>query len=44
MIEDALRKEINYRVVAGIKFYERKEIKDFFVILGLVVNDKDSLI
>jgi DNA helicase-2/ATP-dependent DNA helicase PcrA len=28
-IEDALRKyKIQYRVIGGVKFYERKEIKD----------------
>ena len=44
IIEDALRKEsIAYRVVAGIKFYERKEIKDLLCYLRCVVNDKDSL-
>ncbi|MBD64012.1 MAG: ATP-dependent DNA helicase PcrA [Halobacteriovoraceae bacterium] len=43
-IEDALRKEkIPYKVVAGIKFYERKEVKDLLCYLRLVVNDKDSL-
>lgn len=44
IIEDALRKDsIAYRVVAGIKFYERKEIKDLLSYLRCVVNDKDSL-
>jgi DNA helicase-2/ATP-dependent DNA helicase PcrA len=44
MIEDALRKSrIPYRVVAGIKFYERKEIKDLLSYLRVVVNEKDSL-
>ena len=44
VIEDALRgAKIPYRVVAGIKFYERKEIKDMLGYLRLVVNDKDSL-
>ena len=44
MIEDALRKEnIAYKVVAGMKFYERKEIKDMLSYIRCVVNDKDSL-
>lgn len=44
VIEDSLRGlKIPYRVVAGIKFYERKEIKDMLAYLRLVVNDKDSL-
>lgn len=44
MIEDSLRQgRISYRVVAGIKFYERKEIKDLLAYIRLIVNDKDSL-
>ncbi len=44
MFEDALRREsIPYRIVAGIKFYERKEIKDLISYLCLVLNEKDSL-
>lgn len=43
-IEDALRKiKIPYRVVAGIKFYERKEIKDLLSYIRIVVNGSDSL-
>jgi DNA helicase II / ATP-dependent DNA helicase PcrA len=43
-IEDALRRSsIAYRVVGGIKFYERKEIKDIVSYLRAVVNEKDSL-
>ena len=44
MIEDVLRQNrIPYRVVAGIKFYERKEIKDLIAYMRIVVNEKDSL-
>jgi DNA helicase II / ATP-dependent DNA helicase PcrA len=44
VLEDALRKEkINYHIVAGIKFYERKEIKDMLSYMRVVVNRKDSL-
>ena len=44
ILEDALRKKnISYRVVAGIKFYERKEIKDMLSYVRAVVNDKDAL-
>ena len=44
IIEDYLRKEgIPYRVVAGIKFYERKEIKDMLAYMRIVINPKDSL-
>lgn len=43
-VEDALRKEkFPYRVVAGIKFYDRKEIKDMLSYMRVVVNKKDSL-
>lgn len=43
-IEDALRREkFPYRVVAGIKFYDRKEIKDMISYMRIVVNKKDSL-
>lgn len=44
MIEDALRKlNIPYKVVAGVKFYERKEIKDMLCYLRCLVNEKDAL-
>ena len=44
LIEDSLRRiNIPYKVVAGIKFYERKEIKDLLSYVRCVVNDKDSL-
>lgn len=43
-VEDALRKEkFPYRVVAGIKFYDRKEVKDMIAYMRVVVNKKDSL-
>ncbi|MFY7992904.1 MAG: ATP-dependent helicase [Bacteriovoracaceae bacterium] len=43
-IEDALRREkFPYRVVAGMKFYERKEVKDMLAYMRVVVNKKDSL-
>lgn len=43
-IEDALLKaKIPYRVVAGIRFYDRKEIKDLLSYLRIIINPKDSL-
>lgn len=43
-LEDALRREkFPYRVVAGIKFYDRKEVKDLLSYMRVVVNKKDSL-
>ncbi|MCP4913934.1 MAG: UvrD-helicase domain-containing protein [Oligoflexia bacterium] len=44
IIEDYLRKaNIPYKVVGGVKFYERKEIKDLLAYLRIVVNPKDNL-
>lgn len=44
IIEDQLRKlSIPYRIIGGIKFYDRKEVKDLISYLRLVVNPKDSL-
>lgn len=43
-LEDALRvNRIPYRIIAGLKFYERKEVKDLLCYLRLVVNPKDAL-
>lgn len=41
--EGLMREGIQYRIVGGIKFYERKEIKDIIAYLMLVYNQKDSL-
>jgi DNA helicase-2/ATP-dependent DNA helicase PcrA len=38
-----LKSNIPYQVVGGIKFYERKEIKDILAYLRLVVNPHDDL-
>jgi DNA helicase-2/ATP-dependent DNA helicase PcrA len=44
LIEDELRaSNIPYRIVGGIKFYDRKEVKDLISYLKLVANPKDSL-
>ncbi len=44
VIEDALRKtKFSYRIVGGIKFYDRKEVKDLLSYLRIIVNSKDSL-
>lgn len=44
LIEDGLRKyKLPYRVIGGVKFYERKEIKDMLGYLRLIINPKDSL-
>ncbi|MCX6640009.1 MAG: UvrD-helicase domain-containing protein [bacterium] len=42
--EDALRKnQIPYTIVGGLRFYERKEIKDFLGYLRLLVNPSDLI-
>lgn len=42
-IEDALRRNgMPYVIVGGIRFYERKEIKDILGYLRLIVNPKDE--
>lgn len=43
-IEDELRKQaIPYKIVGGVKFYNRKEVKDVLAYLRLIVNPKDDL-
>ena len=43
-IEDILRREdIPYKIVGGLKFYERKEIKDIIAYLRLIQNTNDNL-
>ncbi len=43
-IEDILRREnIPYKIVGGLKFYERKEIKDIIAYLRLIQNNADNL-
>ncbi|MBD1370784.1 DNA helicase PcrA [Hazenella sp. IB182357] len=44
VLEDVLMKaNIPYTIVGGIKFYERKEIKDVLAYLRLIVNPQDDL-
>ena len=43
-IEDILRREnIPYKIIGGLKFYERKEIKDIISYLRLIQNPSDNL-
>ena len=43
-IEDILRREdIPYKIIGGLKFYERKEIKDAIAYLRLIQNNADNL-
>ncbi len=43
-IEDIFRREnVPYKVIGGLKFYERKEIKDIIAYLRLIQNSSDNL-
>ncbi len=43
-VEEAfLRMDVPYRIVGGIKFYERKEVKDIVAYLTLIVNPFDRI-
>lgn len=44
VLEEALRREsIPYVIVGGVKFYERKEIKDVLAYLRVICNPADSI-
>src|SRR5437867_6213782 len=43
-IEDALMREgITYKIIGGVRFYERKEIKDALAYMRLVINPHDDV-
>ena len=43
-LEDSLRRNgIPYKIIGGIRFYERKEVKDLLAYLQLIVNKKDTI-
>ena len=43
-IEDALMREaIPYKIIGGVRFYERKEIKDALAYMKLVINPHDDV-
>ena len=43
-LEDGLRRSgMSYTIVGGVRFYERKEIKDVLAYLKLICNPRDSL-
>ena len=43
-LEDALRRAgIGYKIIGGVRFYERKEIKDALAYLRLVLNPHDDV-
>ncbi len=41
--EEFIRRGLPYRIVSGVRFYERKEIKDLLAYLRLIFNPYDSL-
>ncbi|MBT5472080.1 MAG: UvrD-helicase domain-containing protein [Nitrospina sp.] len=44
VIEDFLRKsEIPYQVIGGLRFYERKEVKDVLAYMRVLINPEDSV-
>lgn len=44
LLEEALiRKNIPYRVYGGVKFYERKEVKDILAYIRIIFNPLDSI-
>src|SRR3954465_4099913 len=43
-IEDALMREgVAYKVIGGVRFYERKEVKDALAYMRLVINPHDDV-
>ena len=43
-IEDALMRDgLSYRIVGGVRFYERKEIKDALAYLRILINPHDDV-
>ena len=43
-IEDALMREgLPYKIIGGVRFYERKEIKDALAYLKLIINPHDDV-
>jgi DNA helicase-2/ATP-dependent DNA helicase PcrA len=44
VLEDALRREnLTYRIIGGVRFYERKEVKDALAYLKLLLNPHDDV-
>jgi len=43
-IEDALMREgVPYRIIGGVRFYERREVKDVLAYLRLIINPHDDV-
>ncbi|WP_408955625.1 DNA helicase PcrA [Natroniella sp. ANB-PHB2] len=41
--QSLIRKEVPYRMIGGLKFYDRKEIKDLLAYLRLIYNPADDI-
>ncbi|MDF2947544.1 MAG: ATP-dependent helicase PcrA [Bacillales bacterium] len=41
--ETLIKSNINYKIIGGIKFYDRKEIKDLLAYLRLIANPNDDI-
>lgn len=41
--EVLIRKNVRYRVVGGLRFYERKEVKDIIAYLRVIINPADNI-
>jgi DNA helicase II / ATP-dependent DNA helicase PcrA len=41
--ESLIRKSIPYKIVGGIRFYDRKEVKDILAYLRVILNHKDDM-
>ena len=38
-----ISRQIPYKIVGGVRFYDRKEIKDIIAILRLIINERDKV-
>ena len=41
--KEFIQRKIPYKIVGGVRFYDRKEVKDVLAILHLIVNPKDKI-
>ncbi len=41
--EELMKRGIKYRLVGGVKFYSRKEVKDIIAYLRLILNPQDNI-
>jgi DNA helicase-2/ATP-dependent DNA helicase PcrA len=41
--ESLIRRQLSYRIIGGVRFYERKEIKDVLAYLKLIINPSEPI-